>query len=88
MRAYTPISCDDDLGRLDLLVKVYFAGQNPIHPPGGKLSQYLDGLSVGDEVVFKGPVRSQLVLGSNRACMHACPMRGHMIRRIVCSLEG
>ena len=56
MRAYTPISSDDDLGKLDLLIKVYFAGENPQHLPGGKMSQYLDGLKVGDLVQFKGPV--------------------------------
>ena len=56
MRAYTPISSNDDLGRLDLLVKVYFAGHNPSHPPGGKMSQYLDSVKIGDEVTFKGPV--------------------------------
>ncbi len=56
MRAYTPITGDEELGRVDLLVKVYFAGMNPAHPPGGKMSQWLDQLHIGDQVSFKGPV--------------------------------
>lgn len=70
MRAYTPISSDEDLGRLDLLVKVYFAGENPKHPPGGKLSQYLDGLEVGDSVSMKGPVGHFVYEGGGSYQMH------------------
>ena len=32
MRAYTPTSSDDDLGYFDLIVKVYFANNNPAFP--------------------------------------------------------
>ena len=32
MRAYTPTSCDDDVGHFDLVVKVYFANNNPAFP--------------------------------------------------------
>lgn len=32
MRAYTPTSCDDDVGYFDLVVKVYFANNNPAFP--------------------------------------------------------
>ena len=32
MRAYTPTSCDDDVGYFDLVVKVYFADNNPAFP--------------------------------------------------------
>ncbi len=32
MRAYTPTSSDDDLGHFDLVVKIYFANQNPNFP--------------------------------------------------------
>ncbi|GAX75762.1 hypothetical protein CEUSTIGMA_g3205.t1 [Chlamydomonas eustigma] len=70
MRAYTPISGDDDKGKLDLLIKVYFAGKNPAHPPGGKLSQYLDKLNIGDEVTFKGPVGHFTYEGKGAYQMH------------------
>ena len=32
MRAYTPTSCDDDVGYFDLVVKIYFADNNPNFP--------------------------------------------------------
>ena len=37
MRAYTPTSCDDDVGYFDLVVKVYFANNNPAFPLVGSL---------------------------------------------------
>jgi hypothetical protein len=53
-----PEACITEAPDLWIIVspQVYFAGKNPAHPPGGKLSQYLDKLSIGDEVTFKGPV--------------------------------
>eukprot|EP01087_Luapelamoeba_hula_P017821 TRINITY_DN564_c0_g1_i1.p1 TRINITY_DN564_c0_g1~~TRINITY_DN564_c0_g1_i1.p1 ORF type:complete len:308 (+),score=66.08 TRINITY_DN564_c0_g1_i1:129-1052(+) len=45
-RPYTPTSSDDDLGHFDLVVKVY---------PGGKMTEYLDRLEVGQGVEVKGP---------------------------------
>jgi cytochrome-b5 reductase len=54
-RAYTPISCDDDVGYFDLLVKVYFKDVHPKFPEGGKITQYLESLSIGDRVEVLGP---------------------------------
>lgn len=56
MRAYTPTSQDSDLGRFDLVIKVYKAGQHPQFPEGGKMSQHLESLSLGDTIDVKGPV--------------------------------
>jgi nitrate reductase (NAD(P)H) len=56
MRAYTPTSSDDDLGHFDLVVKVYRANEHPRFPEGGKMSQHLDTLAVGDTIDAKGPV--------------------------------
>ncbi|KAF8062729.1 hypothetical protein HT031_004059 [Scenedesmus sp. PABB004] len=56
MRAYTPTSQDADLGHFDLVVKIYRANEHPRFPEGGKMSQHLDSLSVGDAVEVKGPV--------------------------------
>ncbi|KIZ01847.1 cytochrome b5 reductase 2 [Monoraphidium neglectum] len=55
-RAYTPLSSDRDLGRLDLLLKVYWAGENPRFPEGGKMSQHLARLKPGDTISVKGPM--------------------------------
>ncbi|CAN9498643.1 unnamed protein product [Ophioblennius macclurei] len=55
VRAYTPVSSDQDLGHVDLLVKVYHRNTHPSFPDGGKMSQHLDSLSIGDTVDFRGP---------------------------------
>jgi len=54
-RPYTPTSSDDDLGHFDLVIKVYHKGVKAPFPDGGKLSQYLDSLKVGDLVDIAGP---------------------------------
>ncbi|KFZ02049.1 hypothetical protein V501_09681 [Pseudogymnoascus sp. VKM F-4519 (FW-2642)] len=45
-RSYTPISNDVDLGRIELVVKVY---------PGGLITNYLAKLNIGDKVEIRGP---------------------------------
>uniref|UniRef100_A0A8C9U5I0 NADH-cytochrome b5 reductase n=1 Tax=Scleropages formosus TaxID=113540 RepID=A0A8C9U5I0_SCLFO len=55
IRAYTPVSSDKDQGFVDLVVKVYYKNSHPKYPEGGKMSQYLDSLSIGDRVDFRGP---------------------------------
>lgn len=55
MRAYTPTSSDDDLGHVDLVIKVYKSGVVDRFPDGGKMSQYFAGLKVGDLLDIQGP---------------------------------
>lgn len=56
IRAYTPVSSDDtDRGYLDLVVKVYKRDVHPKFPEGGKMSQYLDQMNIGDSIAFRGP---------------------------------
>jgi cytochrome-b5 reductase len=55
VRPYTPISSDDDKGSVTLMIKVYFANSNPRFPEGGKMSQYLESLHIGDSIDFRGP---------------------------------
>jgi len=54
-RSYTPTSSDDDLGHLDLVIKVYKRGVIERFPDGGKASQYLDSLKIGDTIDLAGP---------------------------------
>ncbi|CAN6293513.1 unnamed protein product [Urochloa humidicola] len=54
-RAYTPTSAPDEAGHFDLLVKVYFKGEHPAFPGGGRMTQYLDSLPLGSVVHVKGP---------------------------------
>lgn len=52
-RPYTPTSSDVDKGHVDFVVKVYFPNER--FPEGGKVSQHVHGLKVGDTLDFQGP---------------------------------
>lgn len=56
MRPYTPMTDDHTLGHVDLLVKVYFANTHPRFPEGGKMSQHLESMKIGDTIEVKGPL--------------------------------
>ncbi|KAI9913349.1 hypothetical protein PsorP6_006688 [Peronosclerospora sorghi] len=55
MRSYTPVTSDDTKGYVDLVIKVYFKNVHPKFPDGGKMSQYLDQLALGDTIEVSGP---------------------------------
>uniref|UniRef100_A0A915CVN1 NADH-cytochrome b5 reductase n=1 Tax=Ditylenchus dipsaci TaxID=166011 RepID=A0A915CVN1_9BILA len=55
VRPYTPVSSDDDLGKVEFVIKVYFKDTHPKFPEGGKMSQYLNELNIGDTMDFRGP---------------------------------
>lgn len=64
IRPYTPISSDDDKGFVDLVVKVYFKNVHPKFPDGGKMSQYLEEMKIGDTIAFRGPSGRLQYLGN------------------------
>ena len=55
VRPYTPTSSDEDLGHMDLVVKIYPANVHPKFPDGGKMTQYLESLNIGDTIDVRGP---------------------------------
>jgi len=55
VRPYTPTSSDEDEGFMDLVVKVYFKNVHPKFPDGGKMSQYLENMKIGDTIDVRGP---------------------------------
>ncbi|XP_022700703.1 NADH-cytochrome b5 reductase 2-like [Varroa jacobsoni] len=55
IRAYTPVSSDDETGYFDLVVKVYFKNTHPKFPDGGKMTQYLENMKIGDCIDVRGP---------------------------------
>eukprot|EP01116_Phalansterium_solitarium_P020515 TRINITY_DN608_c0_g1_i1.p1 TRINITY_DN608_c0_g1~~TRINITY_DN608_c0_g1_i1.p1 ORF type:complete len:494 (+),score=81.24 TRINITY_DN608_c0_g1_i1:68-1549(+) len=61
-----PVRTDEDDGTFDLVVKIYFAGESPAFPQGGKMSQHLESLKVGDKVLVKGPDGHVLYKGCGR----------------------
>lgn len=54
-RSYTPVTGNEILGEVTFIIKVYKAGVHPKFPNGGKLSQHLDSLKIGDTIEMKGP---------------------------------
>lgn len=54
-RSYTPITDNSSVGEFSLLIKVYKANVHPKFPEGGKMSQHLDALKIGDKMEIKGP---------------------------------
>ena len=54
MRAYTPL--DSGVGYVDFVIKVYFANVHPRFPEGGKLTQHLEKMKLGDTIDVKGPL--------------------------------
>jgi nitrate reductase (NAD(P)H) len=58
IRPYTPvvpISDDDDQGIVEMVIKIYRAGANPIFNHGGVLTQYLEKIDIGTKLHMKGP---------------------------------
>jgi cytochrome-b5 reductase len=54
-RSYTPTSCNHNVGHVDFVIKVYFKDIHPKFPNGGKMSQYLNNLQIGEKTLLKGP---------------------------------
>ena len=65
-RSYTPTSCDLDIGHVDFVIKVYFKDVHPKFPNGGKMSQYLNNLQIGDKTLLKGPKGNITYKGKGR----------------------
>jgi cytochrome-b5 reductase len=66
IRSYTPVSSDDDKGFVDLVVKVYRKNVHPKFPDGGKMTQYLDEMNIGDKIAFRGPSGKLQYLGNGK----------------------
>ena len=63
IRSYTPISEINDRGFMEMLVKVYF-GKDGVE--GGKMSQAMDALPIGEYIEMKGPIGKFEYLGYGR----------------------
>ena len=54
-RAYTPVTGDAERGYVELLIKVYRPDPSNEDDKGGKMSQHMDALQVGQTIEVKGP---------------------------------
>lgn len=66
IRSYTPVSSDDDKGFVDLVVKIYKKNVHPKFPDGGKMTQYLDEMKIGDKIAFRGPSGKLQYIGKGK----------------------
>ncbi|XP_049822709.1 NADH-cytochrome b5 reductase 3 isoform X2 [Aethina tumida] len=66
IRSYTPVSSDDDKGYVDLIIKVYFKNVHPKFPDGGKMTQHLESLKIGDHIEVRGPAGRIQYLGKGQ----------------------
>jgi len=73
MRQYSPMTDDSTLGHVDLLVKVYFAGVHPKFPEGGKMSQHLESMKIGDTIDVKGPIGEFIYRGLGSFSLNGKP---------------
>jgi cytochrome-b5 reductase len=64
MRSYTPTSDNTTVGEVCLVIKVYKANVHPKFPHGGRMSQHLDSLKIGDTIDIKGPKGHMEYLGN------------------------
>ena len=53
-RKYTPISTVCEKGHATFAIKIYREHED--YPDGGRMSQYLEKLSIGDSIMVEGPV--------------------------------
>ena len=65
------ICCDEQLGHVDFVIKVYFPDKHPKFPEGGKMSHYLEKLDIGDTIEMRGPKGS---LTYKVSCLPCSPM--------------
>lgn len=65
-RKYTPCTSDDEVGYVDLVIKVYKSGVVERFPDGGKMSQYMDTLKPGDSLDISGPWGMNEYLGKGK----------------------
>jgi NAD(P)H-flavin reductase len=65
-RKYTPISWIFEEGKFKLLIKVYHKNVLPQFPEGGKMSQYLNDLTLGSNIQVRGPFGKITYLGNGK----------------------
>ncbi|RWS02368.1 NADH-cytochrome b5 reductase 3-like isoform X2 [Dinothrombium tinctorium] len=66
VRSYTPVSGQHVKGFFDLVVKIYFKNENPKYPEGGKMSQHLDSMKIGDKINIRGPDGNLIYKGKGK----------------------
>jgi len=82
VRPYTPVTSDDDKGHCDLVVKVYFKNVLPQFPDGGKLSQYLENMKIGETIDVRGPSGRLIYNGKGNFLIRADKKTPPVLQRV------
>ena len=64
LRRYTPISSNYDVGCIKFVIKAYHPCDR--FPKGGKMSQYLEKMEIGDTIDMRGPVGEFDYIGNGK----------------------
>lgn len=75
-------------GTADFVIKIYRAGQNPEYPEGGKMTQYLESLHVGDNVSMIGPGGKLNYFGNGKFTVSKKPSLGNITRKSLGFIAG
>ncbi|CEL51483.1 nitrate reductase NiaD [Rhizoctonia solani AG-1 IB] len=84
-RAYTPVSREQEVGHIDLLVKMYLPTDE--YPQGGKMSIGFHQLIVDDTIELKGPLGSFIWNGNGSALWKGVERRVRNIG-LICAGSG
>lgn len=80
-RSYTPVSSDDDKGYFELVIKIYFKNVHPKFPAGGKLTQHLESLKIGDTINISGPKGRLEYHGNGNIVIFKDPTKGEIAQK-------
>ncbi|CAG9835485.1 unnamed protein product [Diabrotica balteata] len=65
-RTYTPTSICSTRGYAEFMIKIYFKNEDPKYPAGGKMSQHLESLKIGDVIKVSNPSGKVIYMGGGR----------------------
>jgi cytochrome-b5 reductase len=80
-RSYTPVTGNEVPGKVTFVIKVYKANVHPKFPDGGKMSQHLDSLEIGDSVMMRGPKGHMTYQGQGKFTLKLSPRQPLESRR-------
>jgi len=78
VRPYTPIGpvmAGENDGHVEFVIKIYFRNQNKAFPQGGLMTQYIEGLKIGDKLKMKGPAGHVVYHGRGRITTSSKPIQ-------------
>lgn len=85
-RSYTPVSDVQQTGTADFVIKVY--RPTPEFPDGGKMTQYLENMKIGDDLTMFGPSGKLNYFGNGNFKVSKKPALGNITRKQLGFIAG